>query len=90
MIPFKQRLTLEEIKALNLGDKVFIWYSKDGRYVRSNENHEVIEEADGGILTSPSPGSVWDWDWSDWDEEGRCFQTGRGPAYFRAADRKED
>ena len=84
-IHHKDRMTLEQIEALRLGDEVYIWYAKDGNLsdIRSDEVHAVIEASDEGFLTSPSPGAVWDWNWRDWDDPCRAFETGRGPAYFR-------
>jgi len=77
-------MSLEEIQALKLGDRVHIFYAKDDNpeYVRSNFEHEVVEFRDEVILTRGGD-TVWDWDVKDYDPPVRAIDTCRGYAYFR-------
>lgn len=86
-----RRLTLDEMKALKVGDKIHCRYTdfgdEEGSGPRTDCEHAVVEITDKGMSTQdlPHKSTVWDWDWDEWDEECQSFDCcGQGEGVVMA------
>jgi hypothetical protein len=87
-------LSAAEMQALKVGDRVRIFWAKDGdlRDIRVDEVHVVryVDTRLGEILTDqpqiPRERAAYTWDIRGYSEQHRAVDTSRGYAYFTKAD----
>lgn len=73
-----RRLTLDEMKALKVGDKIHCRYTEfgdEGNDPRTDCEHVVLEIDDDQLRTQdlPHKSNVWEWNWDEWDAPLQSF-----------------